>query len=89
MYNHGKTFLNILREVKPKKILEIGVFTGVNARNICETLRLFHCNDFKYVGLDLFEDYTELFDNEISPSSIRKNKQKFSNPFKHIYYNLI
>ena len=39
---------------KPKNFLEIGVFHGVTARNVCELLHKIHGNDFKYVGLDLF-----------------------------------
>ena len=88
MYAHGDVFMNILSDIKPKNFLEIGVFTGVNAKNICEYLYSIHKNDFKYFGLDLFEDYDDRNDNEIAPTSIRGYKQKFSNPLKHIYYNI-
>ncbi len=88
MYGCGEVFLQLLHKVRPKKILEIGVHTGVNAMNICETLKLFHKEKFQYVGLDLFEDYTEENDNEIAPASVRE-KQKFSNPLKHFYYNIV
>ena len=39
-------------------------------------------NDFKYIGLDLFEESSEN-KNEIIPST------KFSNPLKSIYFNYI
>jgi len=89
MYNSGEFFLKILNIVKPKNFLEIGVFTGVNAMNICENLYALYNHDFKYVGLDLFEDYNKEYDAEIVPSSVRNLQQSFSNPFKHFYYNII
>jgi len=89
MYSSGEIFLKILNTVKPKIFLEIGVFTGVNAMNICENLYALYNHDFKYVGLDLFEDYNKEDDEEIVPSSIRNLQQSFSNPFKHFYYNII
>ena len=89
MYNSGEIFLKILNIVKPKNFLEIGVFTGVNAMNICENLYALYNHDFKYVGLDLFEDYNKEYDAEIVPSSVRNLQQSFSNPFKHFYYNII
>ena len=39
--------------------MEVGVFHGVTARNVCELLYNLHKNDFKYVGLDLFEENDE------------------------------
>ena len=66
----------------PKVFLEIGVFHGVTARNVCELLYGIHGNDFKYVGLDLFEENSENKD-EVIPNT------KFSNPFKSIYFNYI
>jgi len=89
MYNSGEIFLKILNIFKPKNFLEIGVFTGVNAMNICENLYALYNHDFKYVGLDLFEDYNKEYDAEIVPSSVRNLQQSFSNPFKHFYYNII
>ncbi len=85
----GNEFLKIVEKIKPKNFLEIGVYTGVNARNICEYLFQIYNDDFKYFGLDLFEDYNFENENEIAPFTVRKNKQKFSNPLKHIYYNII
>ena len=51
----GDFFLNEISITKPKVFLEIGVFHGVTARNVCELLYKLHGNDFKYIGLDLFE----------------------------------
>ena len=55
----GDFFLDLIRKKKPKTFLEVGVFHGVTARNVCELLYNLHKNDFKYVGLDLFEENDE------------------------------
>ena len=52
---HGDFFLNEVYKTKPKIFLEIGVFHGVTARNVCELLYNIHKEDFKYIGLDLFD----------------------------------
>ena len=38
----GNLFLQIINEHKPKVFLEIGVFCGVTARNVCELLKEVH-----------------------------------------------
>ena len=78
----GEFFLNEVSLKSPKVFLEIGVFHGVTARNVCELLYGIHGNDFKYVGLDLFEENSENKD-EVIPNT------KFSNPLKTIYFNYI
>ena len=78
----GDYFLNIVKEKSPKTFLEIGVFHGVTARNVCELLYNIHKNDFKYIGLDLFEK------NDENKSEIIPNTS-FSNPFKQIYFKYI
>ena len=67
---------------KPKLFLEVGVFHGVTGRNVCEALHKIHGNDFKYIGLDLFEENEENI-NEIIPNT------SFSNPLKTIYFRYI
>ena len=52
--NIGEKFLSEIKSKKPKNFLEIGVFHGVTARNVCELLYSIHKSDFKYIGLDLF-----------------------------------
>ena len=78
----GELFLSEIALKKPKNFLEIGVFHGVTARNVCELLYSIHQNDFKYVGLDLFGENAENVD-EIIPNT------KFNNPFKKIYFKYI
>ena len=78
----GDFFLNQILLKKPKCFLEIGVFHGVTARNVCEMLFKIHKNDFKYIGLDLFEKNNEN-KSEIIPNT------HFSNPFKQIYFKYI
>ena len=79
---HGETFLKEVFDKKPKSFLEIGVFHGVTARNVCELLYQIHGNDFKYVGLDLFEKCDEN-KFEVIPST------NFKNPFKKFYHQYI
>jgi predicted O-methyltransferase YrrM len=78
----GEHFLNEIASKKPKNFLEIGVFHGVTARNVCELLHNIHGNDFKYVGLDLFGESSENA-NEVIPNT------KFNNPLKRIYFKYI
>jgi predicted O-methyltransferase YrrM len=78
----GEHFLNEIASKKPKNFLEIGIFHGVTARNVCELLHNIHGNDFKYVGLDLFGESTENA-NEVIPNT------KFNNPLKRIYFEYI
>ena len=70
----GDFFLNEIAQKKPKTFLEVGVFHGVTARNVCELLYSFHGTNFNYIGLDLFEESDETKDQNI-PST------KFKNPF--------
>ena len=69
------------KKKNPKTFLEVGVFHGVTARNICELLSKIH-DDFKYIGLDLFEKSDEN-KSEIIPNT------NFSNPLKQIYFKYI
>ena len=78
----GEHFLNEIASKKPKNFLEIGVFHGVTARNVCELLYSIHGDDFKYVGLDLFGENVQNTD-EIIPNT------KFNNPLKKIYFEYI
>ena len=79
---HGETFIKEVLNKKPKSFLEIGVFHGVTARNVCELLYQIHGNDFKYVGLDLFEK-SDQNKFEVIPST------NFKNPFKKFYHQYI
>ena len=78
----GEQFLNEIALKKPKTFLEIGVFHGVTARNVCELLSNIHNNQFKYIGIDLF-GVSDENKYETIPST------NFSNPLKKIYFNLI
>ena len=78
----GAFFLEEIKKKSPKIFLEVGVFHGVTARNVCELLYVIHKNDFKYIGLDLFEVSDEN-KSEVIPSTM------FSNPFKKIYFKYI
>ena len=78
----GEFFLSEVTKKKPKTFLEVGVFHGVTARNVCELLYSIHGKEFKYIGLDLFEKNEENKD-EIIPNT------KFSNPLKTIFFKYI
>ena len=78
----GDEFLKEVALKKPKNFLEIGVFHGVTARNVCELLYSIHGFDFNYIGLDLFGKNEENED-EIIPNT------KFNNPLKTIYFKYI
>ena len=49
---------------------------------MCELLSQIHNNNFKYIGIDLFEKSSENM-SEIIPNT------NFSNPFKKIYYKYL
>ena len=79
----GSFFLAEISEKKPKNFLEIGVFHGVTARNVCELLFKIYGNDFNYIGLDLFEE------NEENKNEVIPNTTFSSNPIKQFYYKFI
>jgi len=79
----GSFFLDEVFKKKPKNFLEIGVFHGVTARNVCELLFNLHGKNFNYIGLDLFEESNENKD-EVIP-----NTNFSSNPIKQFYYKYI
>ncbi len=83
----GNIFLERLSEHNPKNVLEIGVFCGVTARNTCDLLSKTNGKNFSYIGVDLFGSNQNEQKDEIEPTFLKD--QKFSNPFKNIYYNYI
>lgn len=84
----GQIFIDLVKERKPQNFLEIGVFTGVTARNICELLSLINNGKFYYLGIDLFEDFEDAISTEVVPEFLT-NKQNFSNPLKSLFYNFL
>ena len=78
----GEFFLEEVKLKSPRNFLEIGVFHGVTARNVCELLYKIHKDNFKYVGLDLFEENDEN-ESEVIPNTY------FSNPLKKLYFKYI
>ena len=78
----GDFFLKEIENKKPKFFLEVGVFHGVTGRNVCELLCRIHNENFKYIGIDLFENNDEN-KNEVIPSV------NFSNPLKQLYFKYI
>ena len=83
----GNIFLERLSFYNPKNVLEIGVFCGVTARNICDFLHKKNGDNFNYTGIDLFGRSQNQKKDEIEPTFLKD--QKFSNPLKNLYYNYI
>ena len=79
----GNFLLNHIYLIKPRNFLEVGVFHGVTSRNVCELLYSIHGNNFKFTGIDLFSDNTNVLSDEHIPDT------SFSNPLKTIYYSHI
>ena len=83
----GNLLLDLVASKKPKHFLEIGVFCGVTSRNVCDLLDQIHNGDFSYTGFDLFGEKIDQTLNEVEPEYVKT--QKFSNPLKHFYYNVV
>jgi len=79
----GNFLLNHIYKLKPKNVLEIGIFHGVTSRNICNILYKIHGKNFKFTGIDLFLNDNEISKDEFIPVT------KFSNPIKFFYYKYI
>ncbi len=67
--------------VKPKSIIEIGVYNGKRAVELIETAKIFN-NNIKYYGFDLFEEFY------ISKNLINKELSKFPLSKKNIKIKL-
>ena len=80
--NIGDLFLDIIQKKNPKTFLEIGIFHGVTARNVCELMFKNHGDNFNYIGIDIF-DNSNTYDKEVVPS------KTFNNPFKTFYFRYI
>ena len=80
--NIGDFFLKIIQQKNPKSFLEIGVFHGVTARNVCELMFKNHGDNFSYIGIDIF-DHSDNYKNEVVPS------KTFNNPIKTFYFKYI
>ena len=78
-------FLDQIYKNRPKNFLEVGVFQGVTARNVCEVLKEIYQNEFKYIGIDLFSSSNLLFDKK--EKTLKQSK--ISNPFKNFYFNFL
>ena len=71
-----------IEKKNPKSFLEIGIFHGVTARNICELMHKNHGKEFKYIGIDLF-DQKSTYEDEVEPAFT------FNNPLKNFYFKYI
>ena len=80
--NIGDLFLEEIQKCNPKHFLEIGIFHGVTARNVCELMYKNYGNDFSYIGIDIFEEGDE-YKNEVAPV------KTFNNPLKNFFFRYI
>jgi len=83
--NSANILLEQIEIYKPKNFIEVGVFQGVTSRNICQKLHEIHKDEFKFHGIDIFEDTN----NEIDNHEMTKKHNRLSNPFKHLIFNII
>tara|TARA_B100000780_G_scaffold267383_1_gene224399 strand:+ start:222 stop:872 length:651 start_codon:yes stop_codon:yes gene_type:complete len=81
--NLGIAFLEEVATKKPKFFLEVGVFQGVTARNVCELLHHVNGENFTYIGIDVFSlDNKDTYEgwkngtNEIIPGTEQNNLLK-------------
>ena len=81
----SQILLEIIKKKLPKVFLEVGVLQGVTARNVCQLLKTIHKNQFKYIGIDLFDSASK----EESDSEFTPIHNRISNPFKNFYFNFI
>ena len=79
----GNFLLGHIKKKTPRNFLEIGVFHGVTSRNVCELLYFLNGDNFKFTGIDLFQNDNLIPKDEYIP------KTKFSNPLKTLYYSYI
>jgi len=83
LFNY-KRYANILIEIillKPKIILEIGVYKGQRAQEIIEAARIFN-KKILYYGFDLFEDFFQK--KNILNSELSKKPELKKNVYKKI-----
>jgi hypothetical protein len=82
---NANIFLNLIKKIKPKNFLEIGVLEGVTARNVCDLLFNIYGTNFTYTGVDLFGvDLEKNNQNEFTPISYN-----YSNPLKFFFHKII
>jgi len=63
-----------IRETKARRILEIGVWTGLQAEQMIRAAQRFHGNNVEYYGFDLFEEMTP----ERFKKAVAKNPPKMA-----------
>ena len=80
--NIGDLFLEEIQKYNPKIFLEIGIFHGVTARNVCELMHKNHGENFRYIGIDIFDEGDQ-YKDEVTPV------KTFNNPLKNFYFKYI
>ena len=86
----GEAFLLEIASKNPNSFLEIGVFQGVTARNVCELLNVINGADFKYIGIDLFsQDKKDTYEGWINGTNEIIPGVEQNNFIKKFYFNYI
>ena len=80
--NIGDLSLEEIQKCNPKSFLEIGIFHGVTARNVCELMYKNHGQDFSYTGIDIFDEGDQ-YKDEVTPV------KTFNNPLKNFFFKYI
>ena len=86
----GEAFLEEIASKKPSSFLEVGVFQGVTARNVCELLQVINNGKFKYIGIDLFSlDKTDTYEGWVNGTNEVIPGVKQNNFIKKLYFDYI
>ncbi len=81
----AQILLEEIDNYKPKIFLEVGVFQGVTARNVCEKLNFLYKGNFEYHGIDIFEDSNKILEQK----EMTTKHNRISNPINNLIFNFI
>ena len=81
----AQILLEEIDNYKPKIFLEVGVFQGVTARNVCEKLNSIYKGNFEYHGIDIFEDSNKILEQK----EMTTKHNRISNPINNLIFNFI
>lgn len=83
MAKRYEQMLQLVEQVKPREIVEIGVHKGVRAEKLCREA-LLHSSSVKYVGYDVFDSEDERFQADALNGKGAPSKEQASNRLKKI-----
>lgn len=90
-YSRYKYLYQIIADIKPKKILEIGIYNGKRTKEIINVAQVYN-KKIDYYGFDLFEDINKVkINNELSkkPKSVKEINNLIKSNFNNVNLSLI